>query len=353
MIPNLKKQKWHAYTLPSHFLSIKLALFLFLGELLISIGGFMILEEYNLREAFYMTIIMVSTVGFREVRPLGESGQLFASIMIIINVGIFAYLLSVFSYYIVQGEIFKNMQLSMINKKIDKIKDHVILCGYGRHGMEVSEHFFSHNVPFVVIDVDPERIEILRASENKFLYIEGDATNDEILEKAGVHRAKALVTALPDDSENVLTVITAKNLDPHLNVISRASEHRSLNKLKRAGANHVIMPEQIGGFYMAALVNKPGAVEFFSFVTDEYESDIGFEEVTYEDLPESCKLKSLSEMGLRQATGANIIGYKNPLGKYSVNPTPDTILSPGSSFIALGSLDQLSELNNFLKKFEE
>ncbi|MCO6478779.1 MAG: potassium channel protein [Phaeodactylibacter sp.] len=347
------KVNWNIYTVPSSFLSIRVAIALMLAEFLIGMGGFMALESYSLAEAFYMMVITISTVGFGEVQPLSQTGQIFTSALIIANIGIFAYVLAAFSNYVIQGEIFKNMHLNLINTSIDKLENHIILCGYGKYGREIALHFNKHNLPFVVLDVDPSKIEQLQKSEDKILYLEEDATHDDALLKAGIKRAKALLSALPDDSDNVFVVLSARQINPRLNIISRAKDPKSQKKLFMAGADHVVMPEQIGGFYMATLVSKPGAVEFFSFITNEYRSDIGFEEVTYEHLPDECRGRSLMQLNIRESTGANVIGYKAPDGHYEVNPSPNTVLGPGSSYIVLGSNQQLQQLRYYLEHYPE
>ena len=331
-------------------MSGRIAAALILGEILLGIAGFIYLQGYNLTQAFYMTIITISTVGYGEVRPLSEAGELFASFLIILNFGIFAYVLSVFSYYVINGEIFKKMHLNIIRKKIDHLQDHVIVCGYGRYGKEVSQNFIHHNMPFVVVESNPAVIEELQKSEDRILYIEDDATHDEALQRAGITKAKSLITALPDDSENLFIVLTARQLNPKLNIISRTSSYRSQRKLQLAGANHVIMPEQIGGFYMATLVSKPGATEFFSYITRESESDIEFEELRFRDMPPACKGKSIKDLHIRRLTGTNIIGFKHPDGSYIVNPGPDTVLEENSSFIVLGTREQLEALWKHLDK---
>jgi voltage-gated potassium channel len=347
------KQKLQFYRVPSSFLSMRIALWLFIGQLLVGMLGFMLIENYNLIESFYMVVITISTVGYTEVSPLSTTGQLFASFYILLNVGLISYILAVFSYYVIQGEIFKKMHISLINSGIDKLTDHVILCGYGRYGQEIAEHFIDHDFPFVIIDNDDETIEKIQKSSFKLLYIHGDATQDDILLKAGIKRANSIITALPDDSDNVFIVLTARQLTPAINIISRAKHSKSQKKILLAGANHVVMPEQIGGFYMATLVSKPGSVEFFSFITNEFRSDIGFEELCYEEIPEACRGRSMSELRIRKATGANIIGYKAPSGEYVINPSPETVLIPNSSFIVLGDRKQLDLLKEYIEHFEE
>ena len=343
----------NAYTVPSSFLSLRAAILLLFTLFAFSTSGYVILEKYTVLEAFYMTVITFSTVGFSEIRPLSNEGRVFTTIVILLNIGIYAYLVSVFSYYIIQGEIFKKMHTDYMKKKIDKLKKHVIVCGYGKYGHEITSHLMDHDTPFVIIDQSAEAIEHIRSSPDKLLYIHGDATQDEVLEEAGINRAEAIICALPDDSENVFIVITAKNINPRMNIISRAKQVKSKRTLLLAGASHVIMPEQIGGFYMATLVSKPGAVEFFTFITRESESDISFEEIRYEDLPQACQGKSIKEMGLRKHSGANIIGKINSAGNYDVNPTPNAILAPAESFIVLGNHAQIELLKGFLSNYPE
>lgn len=338
------------YSNSTNLLRLRYAVFLFVGSILLGTFWYHFLEEYSLVEAFYMTVITISTVGFTELRPLSTSGQVFTSIYIILNIGIFAYTLSAFSYYVIQGEIFKKMNTSYMEKSINELEDHIIICGFGRYGKEITENFLKHKLPFVIIEQSNEALEEIIDHPSNMLYIEGDATQDDILKAAGIMRASALITALADDADNVFTVLTSRQLNPGLNIISRAYQNRSIKKLRLAGANHVIMPELIGGFYMATLVTKPNAVEFFSFITNENVSDIGFEEVSFDQLPEHCRGKSIKELEIRSETGTNIIGFQKPDGKYTVNPSPDTILLPGSSFIVIGNAEQLKLFRSSFKQ---
>lgn len=346
-----RRLNWNFHTIPASSLSIKIAVALLVGEVIVAILGFMYLEQYTFTEALYMAMITISTVGFSEVQPLSDPGRLFTSILILVNIGVFAYALAVFSYYVIQGEIFKKMHLRMIQSEIEKMENHVIICGFGRYGQEVGTHFSKHDVPFVVIDLSDDCIKQIQHSEEKILYLQGDATQDEVLVKAGIHQAKSLIAALPDDSDNVFVVLSARELNQELNIISRATNPKSERKLQKAGASHVVMPEQIGGFYMATLVNQPGAIEFFSFVTDKYQADIGFKEILYEQLPTSCRGQSLAQLNLREETGANVIGYKSPDGRYEINPKPDMVVQPDSSFIILGDNKQLARLKEYLDNY--
>jgi voltage-gated potassium channel len=334
---------------PQQGLKLHIAFRLLALEIFIGTAGFMILEGYDLVEAFYMVIITISTVGFTEVEPLHPQGRIFTSLLILFNIGIFAYLLAVISYYLVEGEGFKKWYLRRMKKTIDALQDHVILCGFGKYGKEISLNLSHHDLPFVILEKAPDKIEKIQSNDPPLLWLEGDATRDELLIEAGIQRAKAIICALADDSDNLFIVLSARQLAPKINIISRAMDPRSEKKLMMAGANHVVMPEQIGGFYMATLVSKPGAVEFFSFITREYQSDIRFEEIRFEDLPASCRHVAMSDLHLRARTGVNVIGHRDKNGNYHVNPAPDTILAPDESFIVLGSEEQLEKLHRMLE----
>jgi voltage-gated potassium channel len=345
-----KRLRIHAYT--GSYLNLRYTLYFAIVVLAAGVCGFMYFEGYSLIDAWYMTIITISTVGFREVAPLSPPGKVFTSILIILNALVFAYGLSAFSAYVIQGKLFKRLHMSFIEGKIRLLMDHVILCGYGRYGREIVDHFLKHHIPFVIIESDIEKIKPLRESDKEILYIEDDATQDEVLKRAGIGKAKALISSLSMDTDNVFTVMAARQLNPGLTIISRTMESKNASKLRLAGANHIIMPEQIGGFYMASLVSKPGAVDFFSFITNDYESDIGFDEIKYENLPDHCRGIPIQELKLREHTGTNIIAHRRADGKYTVNPVPTTVLNPGGSFIVLGDVTQLAKLDDYLEQLK-
>lgn len=339
------------HTYRGGYLNYRLALFLILAGIVSGIAGFMLLEDYTFREAFYMTVITITTVGFSEVKPLSPNGQIFTSLLILFNVGIFAYSISTFTSLVIEGELFKNIHLRTIQRQIAKMKDHIIVCGYGRYGREIAENLLAHDIPFIILDHDPKKIEEIQRSQEKILYLESDVTSEDALTKAHIGRARALITTLSDDTDNLFTVMSARQLNPRLNIISSTKDHRTEKKLKMAGANHVIMPDRLGGFYMATLISKPGTVEFFSFISNEFESDIGFEELQYQQMPMQCRDRSIRELEIRKNTGANIIGYKQNDGTFIVNPNPDIKLMEGTSFIVLGTERQLSSLGKYLETY--
>ncbi|MEM6377152.1 MAG: potassium channel family protein, partial [Bacteroidota bacterium] len=216
-----KKSKYwpNFYTLPSSFLSVRVALLLLSLDLALGIIGYISIENYDLADAFYMVVITISTVGYTEVQPLSDAGKLFSAFYIIVNVGSFAYFLAVFSYFVIQGKFYKNWHYSMIKKSINRLEGHIIVCGYGKYGQEITSHFEKHNLRFVVIDMNEEKVEEMQASQKKYLYINDDATHDETLQAANIEKASALIAALGDDSDNLFVVLTARQLNPNLRII--------------------------------------------------------------------------------------------------------------------------------------
>ena len=323
---------------------IRIAFLLLAASIAIGILGFTILEGYSFSEAFYMTIITLSTVGFTEVKPLSEAGRIFASFYIIGNIGIYAYSATAFSKYIIEGEIFKNRFLKKMDKKIKALDNHVIVCGLGKYGREIIQYFDRQNQTYVIIEQSEDAIKKVSDTTQHLLWLIGDATDDKVLQQANIKKAKSIIAATGDDSENMFIVLSARQLSPKIDIISRAIAKRSEKKMYLAGADHVIMPDQIGGFYMAVLVNKPDVVDFFSFIANETNTNIGFEEIHYCDFSDKKKGKRLRDLEIRTRAGANVIGLRKKDGTYEANPSPETILQEGESFIVLGNKNQINRL---------
>lgn len=321
---------------------------LLVAGIIIGISGYMFIEGYTLHEAFYMTIITLSTVGFTEVKPLSENGEVFTSFLIIFNIGIFAYAITTVSKFVVEGGLLNIYSRRKVFKLINQLSDHVIICGYGRYGREIAHNFMQHNQPFVVIEQDEEAVE--RINDENILCIYGDATDDDILIRAGINNAKSLISSLPEDTDNLYVVLTARQLNKDLNIISRATLVKSPKKLKRAGADHVILPNQIGGLYMAALVTKPDAVEFFTVVNESGQELVTFEEVIIDSLAGEIENKSIIEINIRQKTGANVIGIRTPDDQYIVNPDPGTLIEKGMRIIVLGTNEQVMRFKSYMNE---
>jgi voltage-gated potassium channel len=317
--------------------------------LLVSIGtiGYMIIDNYTLFDAFYMTIITIATVGYGEVEPLSSGGKLFTVFLIITSFGTFAYAVSAITRFVVDGEFNQFFKHKKLTAAIDKLTDHVIICGYGRNGRQAAHVLKKHNRRFVVVE---SNLEITNSINHKFseLVLNGDSTKDETLIKAGIMRAKALITTLPVDADNLFIVLTAKHLNPNLTIISRASDDNSDTKLKIAGATNVIMPDRVGGAHMASLVMKPDVMEFIDIITAEGGDNINLEEINFETFSEALKHKTLKDLEIRNKSGANIIGFKTAMGEYIVNPSADTKIIPQSKIFVLGTPDQIRKLKEIL-----
>ena len=329
-----------------YFRKLYLAIGMVLLVLLVGIVGYYTIEDYSLLDSVFMTVITVATVGYREVQELDDAGKIFTSFLIIFSIGTFAYAISVITRYVIEGEFQTYFRHYKVNKEILKLKDHVIVCGFGRNGRQACEQLRSGNEKFVAIESNPKIIAALHEDES-ILFIEGDATNDDVLLEAGLERAKALITALPNDAANVFVVLTARDRNPNLKIISRASDDASEHKLKRAGANNVIMPDKIGGTHMAALVTKPDVLEFIDHITGRI--NIRLEEVLYSSLPNSMRGKSIRELEIRNKTGANIIGFKTAEGDYIINPSPEMVMMPDAKLFVLGTQEQVSRFKEILK----
>lgn len=322
-------------------------LLIMLSVWLLGTIGYVLIDNYSWFDAFYMTIITVATVGYGEVAPLSHIGKLFTAFLIITSFGTFAYAVSSITKFVIDGEFnefFKNRKL---NATIDKISDHVIICGYGRNGRQAAQVLKKHNKRFVVIENSATLTSTLNHKFSE-LVITGDSTQDEVLLKAGILKAKALITTLPVDADNLFIVLTARNLNKNLTIISRASEDNSDKKLKIAGANNVIMPDKVGGAHMAYLVMKPDVMEFIDHITAEAGDNISLEEISFDRIPDELKNKTLKDLEIRNRSGANIIGYKTVQGQYIINPSADTLIIADSKLFVLGTQEQISALKQIL-----
>lgn len=326
------------------FKKIYFAVGLIFFVILVGIVGFMVIEKFRLLDAFYMTIITIATVGFGELHPLSDAGKLFTATLIITSIGIYAYSISIITNYIIDGEFAKHLKLYRLNKEIQKLENHVVVCGYGRNGKEVCAELTAHHQSFVVIENAAAVISSISAEMKEILIVDGDATKDETLVMAGIQQAKALITALPNDADNVYVVLTAREMNPDLLIISRASDDASDKKLRRAGANNVIMPDKIGGSQMASLVVKPDVIEFIDYITGAGSVNIRLEEIKFDSLPKKLKNKTIKELEVRNKSGANIIGLKKGNGEFLINPSPDTVMLSDTKLFVLGTKEQVSKL---------
>ncbi len=231
------------------------------GSILTGTIGYVLIEGYPWLDAYYMAVITLASVGFGEVHPLSTVGRIFTTLLILFNIGLFAYAISTITSIFAEGGFQKLISEFRMNQRIEHLENHTIVCGYGRHGSEVALELTRQNIPFVIIEHQAEKIERLR-TETPYLYVEGDATHDEVLAEASIERATALILTLPDDASNLFITLSARQISSRLRIISRANGPVDELKIRRAGADETVVPERIGGFYMAALVTKSDQVDF-------------------------------------------------------------------------------------------
>lgn len=306
--------------------------------------GYIVIEHFSFTEALYMTTISVTTAGFTEVHPLSNAGRLFTVVLLITSWGSFAFALTRITQYIVSGEINKFFKYRKIMRAIEIMDGHVIVCGYGRNGRQAAHTLKVHGQAFVVIERDPEILQAHLSDDPSLVYLQGDGTDDEILKRAGIDRAKALISALPADADNVFIVLSARALNNRIQIISRAGNAASIAKLRKAGADSVIMPDRIGGTHMATLVSKPDVIEFIDYLSGEEGESINMESVPYHRLPGEIRDKTLREIMHWKVTGVNCIGIKNKDGKFVINPPDDILIEEGMKVIVLGTKAQIEEM---------
>ncbi len=314
---------------------------------IIGIIGYILIEDYSLIDAIYMTIITVATVGFREVAPLSAEGKVFTVIIIVMSFGVFAYVLSNFTRFIVNGILKNYFKYNKMKKRINSLSQHVIVVGYGRNGKQTIEELTAHGEQVVLIENRDDVIEIVEA-DTDYLFIQGDATQDEILKLAGIDRAKALISSLPVDADNLFVVLSARGINDKIKIISRAQEENADLKLKRAGADNVIMPAKTGGQRMAKLVAQPDVVEFLDHVLLQKVDETSIEEVSCKDLYCGYDKKTIRELNIRQDSGVNIIGIRRADGSYIVNPKPEITLNCEDRIFVLGEKKQIEMLKKII-----
>jgi voltage-gated potassium channel len=309
----------------------------------LGVFGFKFLSGYPWIDAIYMTIITMSTVGFKEVHPLSPSEKIFTSLLILSAIFIVGYAIKVISEYVLSQNNIGNYKRKKVKERINALEGHVIICGYGRNGIQAAEKLNDYNKEYVVIEMDEEAINHHR--DRDILFIHGNAIEDETLIEAGLKKAYTLICALPSDADNLFIVLSARQINPALKIISRATEETSFKKLKLAGADNVILPDKIGGDHMANLVVTPDLVEFLDNLSVSGEKDsINVEQVGFEKICPGGEELSIRELDIRKKTGCSIIGYKDPEGEYVVNPEPSLRIQKESKLILIGRPDQIRNL---------
>ncbi len=303
--------------------------------------GYMMIEGWPFVDALYMTVITISTVGFKEVNQVDEGGRIFTMVLVFSGVGFTLYVAAAVVQFMVEGRIRIIMGRRRLNKKIDRLKNHYIVCGYGRIGRVLCRHLKRANIDVAVIEKDSGQIPVM--DEDGVLYIVGEATDENSLIKAGIERAKAVVAALATDTDNVFLVLTARQLVPELLIMARASQETAKIKLRAAGANYVESPYEMGAVSMAHRIIRPTVTSFLDLAFAHKRKDIQMEEIPVSNASELVNVQ-LKDSGIRQNYNLIIIAIKKADGNMLFNPSFEAVIAPNDTVIAVGEVDNLQKL---------
>jgi voltage-gated potassium channel len=307
--------------------------------------GYMILEGWHLLDAFYMTVITITTVGYGEIRKVDDVGRIFTVFLIFMGMGIMAYTLGMVAQTMVELQVKSLWGRKKLGSEIRLIRNHYILCGYDRMGKIVTQELKSKGIPLLVIDSDPELKRMLENIEAP--YIIDDATSEDVLMEAGIERAKGLVSMVSSDADNLFITMTARGLNQTLFILVRTDEESTQKKLLRAGADRVVRPYLIGGRKMAQTIIRPSVTDFLEFTIHDKGMDLNMEELM---VGKDSKLKGLTlvDSGIRQELDIIIVAIRKSDGKMGFNPSSQTLIESGDTLIAMGLTDDLDRLSAIL-----
>jgi voltage-gated potassium channel len=304
-------------------------------------AGYMLIEGWNAWDAFYMTIISVTTVGYSEVHELSRAGQIFTSVLLIFGVGTAFYAFTLVAAGIIESRLHPRIQEKRRARMIDQLTDHFVLCGAGRIGLIIAEEFRRQHVPFVVIDHDPVAVqEVLRRGD---LAVEADASREDVLVKVRIDAARGLIAALGTDAENVYTILTARGLRPDLLVIARADSEDAGRKMLKAGASRVVSPYQIGAVRLAQTALRPAVVDFVELATSSENLELAMEQVSI-GAGSGLAGRTILEANVRQRFGVIVVAIQREGGHMDFNPPHDAVMRGGDELVVLGRPGQLRDL---------
>ncbi|HUA58237.1 MAG TPA: potassium channel protein [Verrucomicrobiae bacterium] len=316
-----------------------------LATLSIGTAGFVLIEHYPPFDAFYMTLITMTTVGYAEVHPLSHAGRVFNSVLIMFGVTTIFIGIGAMTQTIIEAEFGNAFGERRKKRMIDKLKDHFIVCGYGRVGRGAAEELQRAGVPFIVVDTDPTRVE--RAMLTGLLAVAADATRDDVLRQAGIEKARGLVAALATDADNLFVLLSAKGLNPGIFVATRAAEEGAEEKMRRAGADAVYAPYAITGHRLAQSLLRPHVVQFLDFTTKDFGSDIAIEQVSVAETSEMIS-RTIRDMQIGRDLGVIVMAIRNRDGNMIFNPAADTAIRAGDHLIVMGQQEKLRMLESLL-----
>ena len=313
--------------------------------LLIGTAGYAVIEGWKILDAIYMTVITITTVGYGEVRAVSPTGRVFTIALICMGMGIIAYTLGMVAQAMVELQVRSILGRKRLGLKIKSIKNHYILCGYGRIGRIISQELKASRIPLLVIDNNPDSKQGLEQQD--IPYIIDDATSEDVLIEAGIERAKGLISVVLSDADNLFITMTARGLNPGLFILARAEEEQSHKKLLRAGANRVVLPYLIGGQKMAHTITKPAVTDFLELTIHDKDIELEMGELLVKD---RSRLKgvTLADSGIRQEMNVIIVAIRKENGEMAFNPSSETRIETGDTLIALGPDNDLKKLSTIL-----
>ena len=327
---------------------IRLAILMLAGIIVVGTSGYIVLG-WNFMDALYMTVITVGTIGFEEVRNLDESvaGRLWTIVLIISGVAVLGYATTSLVALAVEGTVRNYFRSRRMRAEIAKLHGHYILCGYGRVGRQVATEFTMDGVPFVIVEQDPGTVEGCLA--DGYLALFGEASDDGVLEEAGIMRARGLIAAVDSDADNVFVVLSARKLNPALHIVARASSDSSAAKLEIAGADRTLSPYAVGGRRLASLATQPLVVDFLDVVTrGEKGIEFRLEEFV---VPKNSSIAehTIGELKIGERTGAIVLAFRTADGTFDTTPSAGDRLRAGDTLIVLGSRDQITRLERLMR----
>ena len=307
--------------------------------------GYMVIEGWSFMDALYMTVITLATVGYSEVHVVSPTGRLFTVALILLGGGYFLYVVGNIIQFLVEGRIRAVLGRRKLDHQIRKLSNHYIVCGYGRIGRVLTRYLIQKYIDVVVIEGDPCRVQSM--DEDGILYLVGNAMDEKILERAGIDRAKGMVTAVGADADNVFLVLIAKEMNPNIFIVARASQNSTKKTLKSAGADKVISPYDLGARRMAHAILRPTVIKFLELAFADESTDIAVEEITVASRS-GLVGRTLIESGIRQEMDINIIAFQRADGNMLFNPKAQTIIEVGDTLVVVGSPKHLKKLEKIL-----
>jgi len=304
--------------------------------------GYGLIEGWSAWDAFYMTVITVTTVGYREIHPMTRAGEVFTTVLLISGVGTVFYAVTLMVARVVESNLTHRWDERRRTRMIDSLHDHFIVCGYGRIGQVIVEELTHQGIPFVVVERDPAVVhEVLQTGT---LAVSADSSNENVLRRLHIERARGLIAAVGTDAENVYTVLTARLLRPDLYIVSRAESDDAVSKLKQAGANRVISPYRIGGQHIAQTALRPAVVDFVQLATSSASLDLAMEQLAV-DRESRLAGRTLAEAGIRQRFGVIVVAVQRA-GTTDFNPSPDRRLEPGDHLLVMGPPERVKAFSS-------